>query len=50
MPLVLLWIFLAVVLGFLAKGAGRSFRGWFILAMIIDPILAGLLFFLIVRD
>lgn len=50
MPLVLIWVGLALLLGFVAAGNGRSFWGWFILGLIIDPILAGLLYWLICRD
>lgn len=38
------------LLGFVASGNGRSFWGWFILGLIIDPILAGLLYWLITKD
>ena len=37
MPLILLWVGLALLLGFVAAGNGRSFWGWFILGLIIDP-------------
>jgi len=50
MPLILLWGGLALLLGIVASANGRSFRGWFILGMIIDPILAGLLYWLIAKD
>ena len=46
----LLWIGLALLLGIVASGNGRSFWGWFILGLIIDPILAGLLYWLVCRD
>lgn len=50
MLLILLWVGLALLLGFIASGNGRSFWGWFILGLIIDPILAGLLYWLIAKD
>jgi hypothetical protein len=50
MPLILLWVGLALLLGFVAAGNGRSFWGWFTLGLIIDPILAGLLYWLICKD
>lgn len=50
MPLILLWGGLALLLGIVASANGRSFWGWFILGLIIDPILAGLLYWLIAKD
>ncbi|EPQ3464634.1 MULTISPECIES: hypothetical protein [Enterobacteriaceae] len=50
MPLILLWGALALLLGFVASANGRSFWAWFILGLIIDPILAGLLYWLIAKD
>lgn len=50
MSLILLWVGLALLLGFIASGSGRSFWGWFIPGLVIDPILAGLLYYLICRD
>lgn len=47
MPLLLLWVGLALLLGIIASSNGRSFWGWFILGIIIDPILAGLLYWLL---
>ena len=44
MPLILLWGGLALLLEVSASANGRSFWGWFILGLIIDPILAGLLY------
>ncbi|MFQ2767528.1 hypothetical protein ACK3ZB_12415, partial [Aeromonas caviae] len=46
----LLWFGLALLLGIVASSNGRSFWGWFILGLIIDPILAGLLYWLVCRD
>lgn len=48
--LILLWAGLALLLGFIASANGRSFWGWFILGLLIDPILAGLLYCLIAKD
>lgn len=50
MPFILLWIGLALLLGFVASANGRSFWGWFILGIIIDPILAWLLYWLIAKE
>lgn len=50
MPLIILWIGLALLLGIVASSSGRSFWAWFILGIIIDPILAGLLYLLIAKD
>lgn len=50
MPLILLWAGLALLLSFVASANGRSFWGWFILGLIIDPILAGLLYWLVAKD
>ncbi len=47
---ILLWFGLSLLLGIIAASGGRSFWGWFILGLIIDPILAGLFFWLICRD
>ncbi|EPI2105756.1 hypothetical protein ACS5F0_001507 [Providencia rettgeri] len=47
MPLLLLWVGLALLLGIIASSNGRSFWGWFILGIIIDPLLAGLLYWLL---
>lgn len=44
MPLLLLWVGLALLLGIIASSNGRSFWGWFILGIIIAPLLAGLLY------
>ncbi|MEN9420197.1 MAG: hypothetical protein RI988_3818 [Pseudomonadota bacterium] len=38
-----LWIGLAVVVGVAATSRGRSGFGWFFLAVVISPLLAGLL-------
>ncbi|EKT64548.1 hypothetical protein [Providencia burhodogranariea] len=50
MPLIILWVGLALLLGIVASSSGRSFWAWFILGIIIDPILAGLLYLLIAKD
>lgn len=46
----LLWIGLALLLGIVASDNGRSFWGWFMLGLLIDPILAGLFYWLICKD
>lgn len=43
MEILVLWLGLAVVVGVIASGKGRSFIGWTILAMLISPLLAGIL-------
>jgi hypothetical protein len=43
MELGFLWIGLAVVVGVAANSRGRSGFGWFVLAVVISPLLAGLL-------
>lgn len=50
MLIVILWITLAIVLGFTAKANGRSFWVWFILGMIIDPILAWIVYVIVVKS
>ncbi|EJD6643634.1 MULTISPECIES: hypothetical protein [Providencia] len=47
MPLLLLWVGLALLLGIIASSNGRSFWGWFILGIVIDPLLAALLYWLV---
>jgi hypothetical protein len=41
--IVLIWAFLAIIVGVAANTRGRSFGGWFIQALIISPLLSGLL-------
>lgn len=41
--IVLFWLVLAVIVGVAANTRGRSGIGWFVLAAIISPLLAGLL-------
>jgi phosphate/sulfate permease len=43
MELILLWFGLAVVVGVAASTRGRSGFAWFLLAVVISPLLAGLL-------
>jgi len=38
-----IWLFFALLVGLLASSKGRSFLGWLLLAIIISPLLAGLL-------
>lgn len=42
MEIVLLWFGFALVVGVLAGKRGRSGIGWFLLACVISPLLAGL--------
>ncbi|EJR0948794.1 MULTISPECIES: hypothetical protein [Vibrio] len=44
MILVLLWVFLAFVLAIYAKSNGRSFGWWLLLGLVIDPILAWIIY------
>ena len=41
MIFILFWIGFAVVVGVAANTRGRSFGGWFFLALAISPLLAG---------
>jgi hypothetical protein len=43
MTLILIWVGLSIAVGFLAQSKGRSGAGWFVLAILISPLLAGLL-------
>lgn len=43
MGLIVIWAVLAIVVGIIASGKGRSFLGWTLLATLISPLLAGLL-------
>lgn len=42
MEFVLLWVGLAVAVGMFAAKKGRSSGGWFVLACLISPLLAGI--------
>jgi hypothetical protein len=41
--ILLLWLGIAIVIGVGAKGRGRSGIGWFVLAIFLSPLIAGLL-------
>lgn len=43
MGMVLFWLIAAAVVGVIASNRGRSGFGWFILACLISPLLAGIL-------
>lgn len=43
MLFLIIYVFFAALVGMMGKGKGSSFILWFIIAMIIDPILAMLL-------
>jgi hypothetical protein len=43
MELVLLWIAFAVAIGVAANARGRSGVGWFFLAVVVSPLIAGFL-------
>lgn len=47
MEFALFWFTFAVILGIAAAGRGRSGVGWFLLAMIISPLLALILLVLL---
>ena len=49
MVIILIWFALAVVVGALAAGKDRSGFGWFLLAMLISPLIAAI-FLLIAGD
>lgn len=39
---VMIWLILAIVIGAAASARGRSGGGWFLLALILSPLIAGL--------
>lgn len=41
------WLVLAIVIGSLATNKGRSAFGWFLLALVISPLIAGILLALV---
>ena len=43
MLIIALWIGIAIVVGVGAHGRGRSGFGWFLLAIFLSPLIAGLL-------
>ncbi|MBM1023129.1 hypothetical protein QQF54_08960 [Lelliottia sp. V106_10] len=43
--ILLIWLIGAVIVGMLGKGKGSSFILWFILGVVLDPILAMILLF-----
>jgi hypothetical protein len=43
MLIVLVWIGISIVIGIGAKGRGRSGFAWFLLAILLSPLIAGLL-------
>jgi hypothetical protein len=42
-PVAVIWLIFAIVVAAAANGRGRTGFGWFILAVVISPLLAGLL-------
>lgn len=50
MPLVLLWLVFAILVGFSAMGKGRSFWVWFILSCVISPLITWLILKVISGD
>lgn len=47
--IVLLWVAFCILIGFLASGKSRSFIGWFLLSLVISPII-GLIALLVVGE
>lgn len=43
MEVAIVWLLLALVVGVAASGRGRSGFGWFVLAVVLSPLIAGLL-------
>lgn len=43
MELIAVWVVLCLIVAVAARDRGRSGPGWFILAVVISPLLAGLL-------
>jgi hypothetical protein len=43
MEILLFWFVCAIVVGLIAGSRGRNGFGWFLLAMVISPLLAGIL-------
>lgn len=46
----LVYVAIALVLGLMAKGVGRSFWVWFVLGCVITPVMAFLLFFIVAKN
>lgn len=42
MELIIAWLFFAVIVGAIAGSKGRSGFGWFLLAILISPLIAGI--------
>ncbi|WP_086374355.1 hypothetical protein [Acinetobacter sp. WCHAc010034] len=40
MPIILLWLIFAIIVGFSAAGQNRSFFLWFFIATLISPLFA----------
>lgn len=45
--LIIVWLALAIVIGSIASGRGRSGFGWFLLALLVSPLLAAVLLLLV---
>lgn len=41
--IILVWLFLAIVVGIIAGSRNRSGFGWFLIALLISPLIAGIL-------
>lgn len=46
MLLVIVWVVGAIILGAIANSNGDSFGGWTFVGLVIDPIVAGFVYFL----
>ncbi|WP_392564106.1 hypothetical protein RHO13_00125 [Orbus wheelerorum] len=46
----ILWFIFSIVLGMLAKANGRSFIIWFILGVLVDPILGFILYKIVAKN
>lgn len=42
MPLLVFWLFLSVLVGVFASGKGRSGLGFFMLALLLSPVIGGI--------
>lgn len=47
--LLILWVVFALCFGLYASSNGRSFWVWFILALVVDPLIAWLIFMIVAR-
>lgn len=50
MIVLIIYLAICILVGMMAKGCGRSFIVWFSLSIIVDPILALIIFYIIAKD